>query len=172
MDSVSLNQNSGFAFTDLLQYVFVDHFILLSVILLLAGFVYLIIRKHLVKYTLKRLGASLLTLFIIIAVVFVLLRNMPEEGFIENYDKLSKQQREDQLRALGLMDPIPKQFWNFLKQLFSGNLGKSTKYQAGGDVLSIIGDKAPLSAILGVISMALSLVMGLPLGAAMARSKG
>ena len=158
---------------DVLKWIFVDHLILTLVILLLVGFVFLIIRKHLVKYSLKRLAGSLLTLFIIIAVVFLLLRNMPEEGFIENYDKLSKQQREDQLRALGLMDPIHKQFFNFLKQLFvNGSLGASTKYQAGGDVIKIIGDKAPISIILGVISMALSLVMGLPLGAAMARSKG
>ncbi len=141
-------------------------------LLLLAGFIFLIIQKHLVKYSSKRMLGSLLTLFIIIAVVFVLLRNMPEEGFIENYDKLSKQQREYQLRALGLTDPIHIQFWNFLKQLFHGNLGLSTKYQAGGDVMKIIGDKAPLSIELGLLSMALSLVMGIPLGAAMARSKG
>ena len=141
-------------------------------LLLLAGFLYLIIRRHLVKYTVKRLLGSLLTLFIIITVVFVLLRNMPEEGFIENYDKLSKQQREYQLKALGLTDPIHVQLWNFFKQLFSGDLGKTTRIQAGNQVADIILKRAPLSIELGLISMALSLMMGVPLGAAMARKKG
>ena len=141
-------------------------------LLILAGFIWIIIRKHLVKYTVKRLLGSILTLFIIIAVVFVLLRNMPEEGFIENYDKLSPEQRQYQLKALGLSDPVPKQFWNFLKQLFRGDMGKSTKYQMGGSVMAIIGKKAPISIELGLLSMALSLLMGIPLGAAMARSKG
>ena len=72
----------------------------LLLLLLLAGFIVLIVRKHLVKYSLKRLAGSLITLFVIILVVFVLLRNMPEEGFIENYDKLSKEQRLQKLRHL------------------------------------------------------------------------
>ncbi len=147
--------------------------ITILLLLILGFFVYVIIRKRLVKYTVKRLLGSILTLFIIVAAVFVLLRNMPEEGFIENYDKLDKQQRENQLKDLGLTDPIHIQFYNFLKSLFlDGDIGTSTKYQKGGSVAAIIADKAPISIELGVMSMALSLIMGIPLGAAMARSKG
>ena len=145
---------------------------LVIVAVILAGFFALMAWRHLVKYSLKRLGASVLTLLIIITVVFVLLRNMPEEGFIENYDKLSKEQRLQKLESLGLTKPIYEQFWNFLKNLFRGDFGKSTKYSINRDVMKIIAEKAPLSMILGVISMALSLVMGIPLGAAMARKKG
>ena len=141
-------------------------------LLLFAGFTVLIIRRHLVKYTLRRLLGSLLTLFIIITVVFVLLRNMPEEGFIENYDKLSKQQRQYQLQKLGITDPIHIQLWNFFKQLFRGDLGRTTRIEAGRYVTDIIINRMPLSALLGLLSMVLSLVMGVPLGAAMARKKG
>ena len=42
-------------------------------------------------YVLKRLFQSLITLFVITTVVFLLLRLMPEEGYFgENYDKLDE----------------------------------------------------------------------------------
>ena len=44
------------------------------------------------KYSLQRIGRSLITIVIIVAVVFSLLRLMPIEGYFENFDKLSEQQ--------------------------------------------------------------------------------
>ena len=38
------------------------------------------------KYSLKRLSSSILTLLIIVSVVFVLLRQMPIEGYFDNFD--------------------------------------------------------------------------------------
>ena len=47
------------------------------------------------KYIAKRLGQAVLTLFIIITIIFCLLRMMPEEGYLgANYDKMSELQRE------------------------------------------------------------------------------
>ena len=37
------------------------------------------------KYSLRRLSSSLITLVIIITVVFVLLRQMPIEGYFDNF---------------------------------------------------------------------------------------
>lgn len=124
------------------------------------------------KYSLKRLLSSLLTLLIIITVVFVLLRQMPIEGYFDNFDKLDEATIQAKLTQLGLNDPIPVQLWNFLKGLFQGDLGKSSHYSAGAPIAEIIARKAPISIKLGVMSIALSLMMGIPLGAAMARSKG
>lgn len=124
------------------------------------------------KYSLKRLLSSLLTLLIIITVVFVLLRQMPIEGYFDNFDKLDEATIQAKLTQLGLNDPIPVQLWNFLKGLFQGDLGKSSRYSAGAPIAEIIARKAPISIKLGVMSIALSLIMGIPLGAAMARSKG
>ena len=44
------------------------------------------------EYSLKRLASSVLTLCIIIVVVFVLLRQMPIEGYFDNFDKLDQAQ--------------------------------------------------------------------------------
>ena len=123
------------------------------------------------KYSVKRLASSLLTLLIIITVVFVLLRQMPIEGYFDNFEKADQATINAKLEQLGLNDPIPVQLWNFLKNLFKGDLGTSARYSVGAPIAGIIAKKAPVSIKLGVLSMALALTMGIPLGAAMARSK-
>lgn len=124
------------------------------------------------KYSLKRLASSLITLCIIITVVFVLLRQMPIEGYFDNFEKADAATINAKLEQLGLNDAIPVQLWNFFVDLFHGDLGTSARYSAGAPIADIIVRKAPVSIKLGVMSMALSLLMGIPLGTAMARSKG
>ena len=124
------------------------------------------------KYTLKRLVSSLFTLCIIVTVVFVLLRQMPIEGYFDNFEKADAATINAKLEQLGLNDPIPVQLWNFFVDLFHGDLGTSARYSVGASISEIIVKKAPVSIKLGVMSMALSLMMGNPLGTAMARSKG
>lgn len=124
------------------------------------------------EYTLKRLASSLITLCIIITVVFVLLRQMPIEGYFDNFDKTDAATINAKLEQLGLNDPIPVQLFDFFKGLIHGDLGTSSRYSAGAPISGIIAKKAPISIKLGVLSMALSLALGIPLGTAMARSKG
>ena len=124
------------------------------------------------KYSLKRLASSLITLCIIITVVFVLLRQMPIEGYFDNFEKADQATINAKLEQLGLNDPIPVQLWNFFVDLFHGDLGTSARYSAGASISEIIAKKAPISIKFGVMSMALSLLMGIPLDTAMARSKG
>lgn len=124
-----------------------------------------------VKYVLKRLALSVLTLFIVITIVFVLLRQMPIEGYFDNFEKLSEAQINVKLANLGLTKSIPAQLLDFYTKLFQGDFGTSTRYSVGTSIAGIIAQKAPLSIQMGLMSMALSLLMGIPLGAAMARSK-
>ena len=124
------------------------------------------------KYSLKRLSSSLLTLLIIISVVFVLLRQMPIEGYFDNFDKLEPAAITAKLNQLGLNDPIPVQLYNFIEGLLHGDLGTSARYSVGAPITGLIAKKAPISIKLGVMSMALSLLMGIPLGTAMAKNKG
>lgn len=122
------------------------------------------------KYILKRLLRSVLTMAIITTILFSLLRLMPIEGYFENYDKLSQTQIDVGLQQLGLKDPLPKQLWNFGKQLLSGDLGTSTRYRRGVSINEIVAGKVPISLKLGLISLAIALALGLPLGILMGRS--
>lgn len=123
------------------------------------------------KYVLKRLAASAVTLVIVITVVFILLRQMPIEGYFDNFEKLNEAQINAKLTNLGLTQPIHIQLRTFFADLLQGNLGLSSRYSVGTPISQIIAQKAPLSIWMGLMSMAISLVTGIPLGAAMARSK-
>ena len=124
------------------------------------------------KYSLKRLLSAAVTLVIIITVVFVLLRQMPVEGYFDNYEKMTPVMVQNALTKMGLNDSIPKQLLRFFQNLFHGDLGNSARYSVGTPITTIISNKAPLSIELGMLSMGLSLLLGIPLGAAMARGKG
>lgn len=124
------------------------------------------------KYSFKRLLQSLLTLFIIITVVFLLMRLLPEEGYFgTGYDKLDFNQREAILKNLGLRDPLYVQLGHFYKNLATGNLGTSIIYRPKVPVADIIKAKVPYSLYLGLAAIGISLLAGISLGIIMARSK-
>ncbi len=122
------------------------------------------------KYITKRVLRSLLTMFIIITILFALLRLMPIEGYFENFDKMSSTQIQVKLQSLGLTDPLPKQLVRFYGNLLQGNLGESNVYRKGVAITEIIAEKIPVSLRLGLLSLTIALSLGLPLGILMARS--
>ena len=71
------------------------------------------------KYTIKRLFQSLLTVLLVISAVFLLLRLLPTDYFFteEQLIKLTDEQQEDLLRKNGYLDPPFVQLANFYKNL-------------------------------------------------------
>lgn len=123
-------------------------------------------------YSLKRLGRALITLVILITIVFILVRAMPEEGYFSNYEKMSPQQIEVGLRKMGLKDPLYVQVGKFIYNALHGDLGTSYRYRINAKITDIIGSKIGISMKVGLISMVVSLPLGMALGILMARSKG
>lgn len=123
-------------------------------------------------YSLKRLGRALITLVILITIVFILVRAMPEEGYFSNYEKMSPQQIEVGLRKMGLKDPLYVQVGKFLYNALRGDLGTSYRYRINAKITDIISSKIGISMKIGLISMVVSLPLGMALGVLMARSKG
>ncbi|WP_096550868.1 ABC transporter permease [Ureibacillus thermosphaericus] len=124
-------------------------------------------------YIVKRLLQSVVTLFVIITVVFFLLRLLPEEGYLgAAADKMTPEQQEVYLTNLGLRDPILVQLGNFYLDLLRGDLGKSITYRTDVPVIDIIADKIVYSFAFGVAAVALSISVGVPLGIFMAQFKG
>lgn len=123
-------------------------------------------------YMLKRFFQSLLTLFIVITIVFLLMRLMPEEGYFgDNYEKLDYNQREAILTSMGLRDPIHIQLFKFYKQILKGDLGKSIIYRPKVEISTILKMKVPYSLKFGLSALGLSLVSGIPLGIVMSLNK-
>ncbi|MGN0169124.1 MAG: ABC transporter permease [Acetatifactor sp.] len=124
------------------------------------------------KYCLKRLARSVVSLAIIIAIVFCLLRLMPIEGYFSDFDKMTDTQIYNALEKMGLNDPVPVQLGRFYVQLLHGDLGVSNKYRVDYPIKKIIAQKAPVSIKFGLMAMGIALPLGMLLGVFMAKKKG
>ena len=89
-----------------------------------------------------------------------------------SYEKMNDAQIQNGLRQLGLLDPLPVQLMNFYKQVLHGDLGVSNIYRMNVPITQIVAEKAPVSMMMGGMALCISLLLGLPMGAAMARGKG
>jgi len=126
-----------------------------------------------IRYVLKRLAQSVVTLFIVVTTVFLLMRLLPVEGYLgERYDKLTMEEREAILRKMGLLDPWYVQIGGFYLKLVQGDLGVSTIYRKDIPVLEVIAPRVPYSVRFGLVATAFSLVAGLAMGVQMAKHKG
>ena len=124
-------------------------------------------------YLAKRFLRSFITLFIILCIVFILVRQMPIEGYFPNIEKMSEEQVQNGIHQLGLDQPMPVQLYNFFKNLIlHGDLGVSRVYRNNVAVTEILAPKIPVSIKLGSLSLLLSLLVGLPMGTLMAQYKG
>lgn len=126
------------------------------------------------KYTVKRLAQSLLTVMIVATIVFLLMRMLPTDYYFteEQLTKLSEEQKEEQLRIAGLMDPIPEQLMRFYKNTIRFDFGESRRIQSGVAVEKLIGTKFAVSMKNGLIAMTVALVIGIPMGILQAMNKG
>lgn len=125
------------------------------------------------KYSIKRLSQSLITVLIIVTAVFLLMRLMPVEGYFgDEFQKLSDEMINHKLGQLGLLDPPLVQLVRFYGQLVKGDLGVSTRLQVDVPVIEILMEKMPTSAAFGLVATLISLVLGIILGVVQATNKG
>lgn len=130
-------------------------------------------KLNVAKYLIKRLFRSFVTLFIILSIVFILVRQMPIEGYFPNIEKMSQADIDRELHLMGLDRPILVQLADFFKNLIlHGDLGTSRVYRNNVPVAEILADKIPVSVKLGSMSLCVSLLVGLPMGTLMAKYKG
>ena len=125
-----------------------------------------------VTYTLKRLGAALLTLLIIMTITFFLMNAIPGSPFLT--EKSTPQQIALANAKYGLDKPLIVQLKNYVVNYLKGDLGTSLKMQEGTPVRDIIfhQDKFIISIKLGLISLAVAVILGIPLGCIAAYNRG
>lgn len=118
------------------------------------------------KYTIKRLLQSVVTVLIVVTIVFLLMRMLPTDYFFteDQLMKFTPEQKEEQLQAAGLLDPMPKQLVRYYGQLLKFDFGESRRIQNGVDVVSVIGDKFTISMELGCTALVISLFVGILIG--------
>jgi peptide/nickel transport system permease protein len=120
------------------------------------------------SYIAKRLGQSLLTIFLTVSTVFVLIRMAPGDPAYAVAGPLASTGDLEKIRAqMGLNEPLLTQYGIFLKELASGNIGKSYSFQA--PALEVVISRLPYTVFLAVLAILLAVVVAIPLGVWMAK---
>ncbi len=110
----------------------------------------------------KRLLEAMTTLFVIASMTFLLLRILPGGPF--DSEKALPEEIKASIEArYGLDKPLFEQYTSYLTGLVQGDWGESYKY-LGRSVTDIIRETLPVSAELGLYSLLLALLIGIPLG--------
>ncbi len=114
------------------------------------------------RYLLVRFIESIVTLFVISMVVFVLARATGDPVTLLISDKATAQDIAFLKQQLGLDKPVPVQYLVFISNALHGDLGRSIADK--GDVGRLIADRFPNSLLIGVPALALSTALGIALG--------
>jgi peptide/nickel transport system permease protein len=115
------------------------------------------------RYIVNRLIQSVILLFIVALITFVLIHAAPGgPGILMSDQKLTAQQMHQIEAALGLTRPLYIQFWDWLVQLMHGNLGIA--YTSDLPVTQMIAVRLPATLLLGGSALLLSLVVAIPVG--------
>ncbi len=115
-----------------------------------------------IKYTLNRIGISLLTIFVLITVVFFLMKVLPGGPFDTDRVRDPKVM-EIILKNYNLDKPTYVQYFLYMQNLVKGDLGTSFK-KTGTPVASLIVNLAPVTMRLGGVALLFSVIVGLGLG--------
>lgn len=113
-------------------------------------------------YIVRRIFQSILVLLLVGLVAFSMFRFVGDP--IDNMLGQERTQQDiERLRdQLGLDDPFPVQYFNFLTQAVQGNFGIS--YRQGRPVADILVERAPATLELAMVSGLFAIVLGIALG--------
>ena len=122
------------------------------------------------KYVLKRLLIAVVTLFLITLILFVMEKAMPGSPF--NDEKMSHAQVAALYRKYGLDGPIWLQFFNYLKNMITGDFGVSYTVQVNTPVTTMIFQHFKISLQIGLQATILGSIIGFFMGVLAAVKKG
>lgn len=118
----------------------------------------------------RRLVALPVPLLIVTAVVFLMLRLSGDPTDLYLPADASEDQRADLRRSLGLDQPLAVQYLKFLWNLVQGDFGKSLRFDQ--PAASLIAERLPATIELTLAGLAITLLLGIPLGLLAARHAG
>ena len=122
------------------------------------------------KYICKRVVSIFVTLLIVCSLTFVMMKIIPGGPFTGEKN-LPDSVLESLNEKYHLNDPVLKQYADYIKGVFTFNMGPSFK-KVGVNVQDIIRESFPVSAKLGGVTLVIILIVGIPLGIWAALGRG
>jgi peptide/nickel transport system permease protein len=115
-----------------------------------------------VVYLVRRLLQSVILIFIVSVVTFLLIHSAPGGPALLSAPEINAQEAEQMRKNLGLDDPLPVQYLRWLGNVFHGDLGNS--YNTVKPVTSLVADRLPNTLLLAGVALGISILAALPLG--------
>lgn len=124
-----------------------------------------------IAFVIKRMAAALPVMAVVAAVVFAILRLTPgDPAAILAGDSATPEQLDAIRQNLGLDQPLHQQFFHWIAQLLSGDLG--TSLLSGTPVVEMIGQRMGPSIALCLSTIVVAIVVAVPLGVLAAWRQG
>ncbi len=114
------------------------------------------------KYFFKRIITAAITLFLIVFLLFVLVRIMPGNPFPS--ERMKPEQIEAKREEMHLNEPMPVQFLLYMKNLLKGDFGKGTSLYNGAPIKTVLNKALVNSFKIGGIAILLGTLVGLVIG--------
>jgi len=120
-------------------------------------------------YAIRRILQAIPIVFIISVVLFLLVRAAPGSPLTaaRRNPNITPEQIAALEHKLGLDQPLPIQYWDWVKGVFNGDLGDSIKFHR--PVTEMIAERIPNTLMLVGISFALTIIIAIPVGIVSAR---
>jgi peptide/nickel transport system permease protein len=123
------------------------------------------------KYIIRRVLVFIPMLFALTIIVFGLAMAAPGDALTGQSladPTVDPEVYEKQREALGLNDPVPVQYWNWLTSMAQGDFGNSLVYN-GRSVAELIEERLANTVYLGLFSLAITIAVAIPIGIYSAR---
>lgn len=117
-----------------------------------------------------RLGRAIVTLWLVVTIVFVVLRFSGDPVRLLLPSDASEEQVQALRADLGLDESIPVQYGRFVVQLAQGDFGESLRFNQ--PALGLVWSRFPATAELALVAFVISAVVGLAIGSLTAFAHG
>jgi peptide/nickel transport system permease protein len=114
------------------------------------------------RFIVRRLGYSLLSLFLLSVTIFFFVRVTGDPAVLLVEPGASQADLDAIRHQFGLDRALPIQYWDFMSHLVRGDFGQSFYYRT--PVLELYLSRLPNSLLLALAAMAFSLLIGIPTG--------
>ncbi len=113
-------------------------------------------------YVLRRLAQSLIVLLGISIVVFIILHLTGDPTLLMLPPDASAEEIARFRRAMGFDDPLPVQYWRFLRGVLQGDFGNSLRHDE--PALGLVWDRMPATLELTTVALGIALLLAIPAG--------
>ncbi len=114
------------------------------------------------RYFLSKLSQSLLLMFGVLFLVFIMVRVTGDPATLMLSREASPDQIEEFREKMGFNDPLLTQFWRFISHAIYGDFGNSLHFST--PAIPLVIERLPATLQLATVGLLMAMIIGIPIG--------